>query len=60
MPHSILQNLKEGSADDYKKSGALSWQFDVINLAQGGFRWHVFVNGDGHSSSAIVWNVCVG
>jgi hypothetical protein len=31
-----------------------------INLAQDGFRWHVFVNGDGHSSSAIVWNGCVG
>jgi hypothetical protein len=33
MPHPILQNLKEGSVDDYEKSGALSWQFDVINLA---------------------------
>ena len=35
--------------------GKLMW----IKLAQKGFHWHVFVNGDGHSSSAIVWNVCV-
>ena len=29
-----------------------------IKLAQDGFHWHVFVNGDRHSSSAVVWNVC--